>query len=390
MSTAERQPTPPGFWTVWTAVAIDLLGFGIVIPLLPLYAERFEATPFTIGLLFASYSLAQFVFSPIWGRVSDRVGRRPVMLVTIAGSAIGSLVVGLAGSLLMLFIGRIIDGMSGASVAVARATVADVASPADRPRLMGLLGAAFGVGFVIGPAIGALATLFGPAVPFFVAAALSLINLVMAGLRLPETRVARPSAPPEAAAGPSSVVVRLVVLTFVAITAFSAFEATFALLADDRLAITEAGVALVFAGLGVVLVGTQGGLVGPLTSRLGESSTLRLGLVLNTAGFGLVATAAGWAMLLPGLMLLAVGQGVLTPTLSSAIAGAATADRAGTALGIQQSAGGLARVLGPVLGGALFSVSTSIPYVVAAGITLVVVPLVPATEGVAAVEAPLG
>lgn len=379
--TPERR-TPPGFWAAWTAVAIDLLGFGIIIPLLPLYAEDFDATPFTIGLLFASYSLAQFLFSPIWGRVSDRVGRRPVMLVTIAGSAVGSLLVGLAGSMVMLFVGRIIDGMSGASVAVARATVADVASPTERPRLMGLLGAAFGIGFVIGPAIGALAALFGPSVPFFVAAGLSVVNLAMAAARLPETRpvngVDSVSRTGQTISSHSSTVVRLVILTFIGITAFSAFEATFALLADDRLAITEAGVALVFAALGVVLVGTQGGLVGPLTGRLGESGTIRLGLALNTVGFVVIATAGGWATLAPGLVLLALGQGLLTPTLSSAVAGAATSERAGTALGFQQSAGGLARVAGPVLGGALFAVSTPVPYLVAAGLTLVVLPLVPA------------
>lgn len=377
MSTERR--TPPGFWAAWTAVAIDLLGFGIIIPLLPLYAERFEASPFTIGVLFASYSLAQFVFSPIWGRVSDRLGRRPVMLVTIAGSAIGSLMVGLAGSLAILFAGRIIDGISGASVAVARATVADVATPAERPRLMGLLGAAFGVGFVIGPSIGALAALAGPAVPFFVAAALSVVNFVMAAVRLPETRpagvqVGRPSAP---SGRQPAAVLRLVTLTFVVLTAFSAFEATFSLLADARLAVDEATIAFVFAGLGVVLVGTQGGLVGPVTERLGEIGVIRLGLVLNSVGFVLLALSQGWGLLVPGLVFLALGQGLLTPTLSSAVAGAATPDRTGAALGIQQSAGGLARVAGPLVGGALFASSIPLPYVLGAVLTAVVLPLVP-------------
>lgn len=379
MTTTTERRTPPGFWAVWTTVAIDLLGFGIIIPLLPLYAERFEADPMAIGLLFASYSLAQFLFSPVWGKVSDRVGRRPVMLVTIAGSAIGSLIVGLAGSLAMLFVGRIIDGMSGASVAVARATVADVATPAQRPRLMGLLGAAFGIGFVAGPAIGALATLFGPKVPFFVAAGLSLVNLAVASVRLPETLVRTQPAKEATGRAPiSAVVSRLVILTFTAITAFSAFEATFALLASERLAITEAAVALTFAGVGVILVVTQGGLVGPLTERLGEPMAIRLGLMLNTVGFLVISGADGWGTLIPGLVLLALGQGVLTPTLSSAIAGSTAPDRAGTALGIQQSAGGLARVVGPIIGGTLFAMSTAAPYLVAAGLTLVVLPLVPA------------
>lgn len=371
-----RPPIPRGFWPVWTAVAVDLLGFGIIIPLLPLYAERFGASATTIGLLFASYSLAQFVFSPIWGRISDRVGRRPVLLVTIAGSAIGSLALGLAGSLPLLFLGRILDGASGASVAVARATVSDVADPSQRPRLMGLLGAAFGLGFVIGPSIGALAALGSPSLPFLVAAGISLANLIAGFLRIPETlRVPTSTGHMEMRSLPVPVL-RLVILTFVGITAFSGFEATFALLGSTRLQMTEPVVALVFAGVGLVLVVAQGALVSPVTRSLGETKTIRLGLALNVAGFAVISVATTWTTLLPGLALLALGQGLLTPTLSSAVAGMAPA-RAGAALGVQQSAGGLARVLGPVLGGALFAAAVPLPYVVAAGLTLLAIPLTP-------------
>lgn len=375
-----RQPIPRGFWPVWTAVAVDLLGFGIIIPLLPLYAERFGASPLTIGLLFASYSLAQFVLSPIWGRISDRVGRRPILLVTIAGSAIGSLVLGLAGSLAMLFVGRILDGASGASVAVARATVSDVANAEQRPRLMGLLGAAFGLGFVVGPALGAIASLGSPSLPFFVAAGISVLNLVAGVIRIPET-LRQPASPLMTGRARSlpNPVLRVVALTFVGITAFSAFEATFSLLGSARLAMTESTVALVFAGIGVVLVATQGGMVGPITRALGESATIRLGLALNIAGFALLSFAESWGTLVPGLVLLAVGQGLLTPTLSSAVAGMVP-ERAGVALGVQQSAGGLARVVGPAIGGALFAAAIPLPYVVAAGLTLIALPIVPRTE----------
>ncbi|MFP5332672.1 MAG: MFS transporter [Acidimicrobiia bacterium] len=372
-----RQPIPRGFWPVWTAVAVDLLGFGIIIPLLPLYAERFGASPFTIGLLFASYSLAQFVFSPIWGRISDRVGRRPILLVTITGSAIGSLILGLAGSLPLLFLGRILDGASGASVAVARATVSDVATADQRARLMGLLGAAFGLGFVVGPSLGALASLGSPSLPFFVAAGISVLNLVAGFVRIPETL--REPAMPATGGGIRSLpnpVLRIVLLTFVGITAFSAFEDTFSLLGSARLAMTEPTVALVFAGVGLVLVVTQGAMVGPINKTLGEAATIRLGLVLNIVGFGLLSVADRWAFLVPGLVLLAVGQGLLTPTLSSAVAGLAP-ERAGAALGVQQSAGGLARVAGPALGGALFAWAIPLPYVVAAGLTLAALPIVP-------------
>ena len=191
---SRREPLPDGFGTIWSAVALDLVGFGIVLPILPLYAERFDASPATIGLLVASFSLAQFVFSPIWGRVSDRVGRKPVLVLSLFGTAVGSLLTGLAGSLWLLFAARILDGISGASVSVAQAAVTDLAPPSQRPRLLGLLGAAFGLGFVAGPAIGALAALGGPHVPFLVAAALAFVNAVVAAFRLTETRPRRSGA----------------------------------------------------------------------------------------------------------------------------------------------------------------------------------------------------
>ncbi|HEY5649893.1 MAG TPA: MFS transporter [Acidimicrobiia bacterium] len=381
--------TPEGFWAVWTAVAMDLLGFGIIIPLLPLYADSFGATATTIGILFASYSLAQFVLSPVWGRISDRVGRKPVLVVTIVGSAIGSLTLGLAGSLTVLFIGRIIDGASGASVAVARAAVADVATPEQRPRLMGLLGAAFGFGFVIGPVVGSLAALGGPEIPFFLAAAISAANAIATWIRVPESRVVT-------AAGASSgsirdlsgTVARLVVLTFVGITAFGAFEATFSLLAEVRLGLGEAEIGFVFAGLGVLLVATQGGLIGPATRLVGERQLIRVGLVLNVVGFLMLSTAESWALLIPGLAILALGQGFITPALASAIAGSAEPGRSGAALGVQQSAGGLARVVGPAMGGALFAIELAVPYVVAAGLTLAALPIVPRRGSVEEMAAP--
>ncbi len=373
---------------MWTAVAMDLLGFGIIIPLLPLYADSFGASPTTIGVLFASYSLAQFVLSPVWGRVSDRVGRKPVLVVTIVGSALGSLVLGLAGSLAVLFVGRIIDGASGASVAVARATVADVATPEQRPRLMGLLGAAFGFGFVIGPVVGSLAALGGPAVPFFLAAGISVLNAITTWLRVPETRVVTDAGAPSGSIRElSPTAARFVVLTFVGVTAFAAFEATFSLLAAARLGLGEAEIGFVFAGIGVLLVGTQGGLIGPATRLVGELALIRIGLAMNVVGFLMLSVAETWTLLVPGLAVLALGQGFITPTLASAIAGSAERGMSGAALGVQQSAGGLARVVGPAVGGALFAVGLPVPYVVAAGLTLVALPIVPAAVGV---ERPVG
>src|SRR4051812_33578215 len=251
-SRGERRPLPPGFGTIWTTVAVDLIGFGVVLPLLPLYAQRFHASAATVGAMFASFSLAQLVFAPIWGRVSDRVGRKPILVLSLVGTAVGTLLTGLAGSLALLFVGRIVDGVSGASVSVAHASVADVSPPRERARLFGLLGAAFGVGFVAGPTIGALAALLGDRAPFFVAAAIAGVNALVAIRRLPETNKRRAgvtSAPPwtpqtgledevvvlddededDGVAAPRRSIPLLLLVAFVSLVAFSAFEVTFPL-----------------------------------------------------------------------------------------------------------------------------------------------------------------
>ena len=354
-----RAPLPDGFGTIWLSVALDLVGFGIVLPILPLYAERFDASPGVIGLLVASFSLAQFVCAPIWGRVSDRVGRKPVLVLSLAGTAVGSLLTGLAGSLWLLFAARILDGISGASVSVAQASVTDLAPPSERPRLLGLLGAAFGLGFVAGPAIGALAALGGPEVPFLVAAALAAVNAVVAAVRLPETRPA-PGFGGDSTAERRRIPSRAdglrgyLLVAFVSLVAFSAFEATFALFGERRLGLRLASTGIVFTVIGVLIAIVNGGLVAPAVRRLGEEGTLRIGLLLNAGGLAILPFVDSWALLAPALVLLTTGQGLVTPTLSATVAGRVDADRRGAALGAQQSAGGLARVVGPVAGGFAF------------------------------------
>ena len=355
-----RPPLPPGFATIWTTVALDLVGFGIILPVLPLYAERFGASPTTVGLLLASFSVAQLLFAPVWGSVSDRIGRKPVLVLSLVGTAVGSLLTGLAGSLLLLFLGRILDGVSGASVSVAQASVADLAPPAERARLFGLLGAAFGVGFVAGPALGALAALGGPRLPFLLAAGVAGINAVAARRRLPETN------PPES--GRSAVVydtesptpparsglTSLLLVAFFSLVAFSAFEATFALFGEQRLSFGPTSTGLVFTAVGVILVLVQTSLVRPVVARLGEGVTLRVALILNAGGLALLATVRSWWTLVPALLALVVGQGLAQPSITSVVSGRARAGRRGRALGFQQSAGGLARVVGPVAGGLAF------------------------------------
>jgi MFS transporter, DHA1 family, tetracycline resistance protein len=365
-----RSNLPPGFGTIWTTVAIDLIGFGIVLPVLPLYAERFGATPTQIGALLASFSVAQLLFAPVWGWVSDRIGRKPVLVLSLAGTAVGSVLTGLAGSLTILFCARVLDGISGASVSVAQASVADVATPKERARLFGLLGTAFAVGFIGGPAIGALAALWSPRVPFLVAGAIAGANAIVAIRRLPETNprgvMHRTEDDPGAhwmAGTDRRVLARLVVLSFLSLSAFSAFEATFALFGERRLGLHISSTAAVFTGVGVVLAVVQGGLVRPVVRRLGEGGTVRAGLLINGVGLLLLAAVRSWLLLVPALGALVLGEGLAMPAMTASFA-ARAGTRRGRALGVQQSAGGLARVVGPLAGGMAFQhIGAPAPYV---------------------------
>ena len=369
----ERQPLPPGFGTIWICVALDLVGFGIVLPILPLYAERFGASAVTATALVTAFSAAQLVFSPIWGRLSDRVGRKPVLVLSLAGTAVASLITGLAGAVWVLFLGRIVDGISGASVSVAQAAVTDVAPAEQRAHLLGLLGAAFGVGFVAGPAIGGLAALRGPHIPFFIAAAIAGVNAVVASRRLPEThgfgrenrRAAPKNAPKTRGVG------ALLAVTFISLVAFSGFEATFALFGSRRLHLHLASTGAVFAAVGVVLVVVQGGLVRPAVRSLGERGVLVLGLLANAVGLALLARVHSFSGLIPAVLLLTVGQGLVSPTLSSVLAGKVGEHERGGMLGVQQAAGGLARIVGPIAAGFAFGrIGVPAPYAAGAALML--------------------
>lgn len=355
-ATTTREPLPRGFWVIWSTVALDMIGFGIVAPILGRYADRFGASGFQVGLLFASFSLAQMIFAPILGRWSDRVGRKPVIVISLFGTALGSFITGAAGALWVLFAGRLIDGASGASVSVAQSAITDLATKEQRARMLGMLGMAFGVGFVFGPAIGGLAALGGPHIPFYVAGTLALINAVAAIIRIQETRV------PNKAAQTTRVHVpfrkrrygALAGVGFFSMLAFSGFEATFSLFGGARFNLTEASTAVVFLGVGVVMSAVQGSLIGPLTSRFGSLHLLRNGLVFVSIGLLFLGAAVIWPTMIVALLFMVVGAGISNPSLTALVADSAHEDRRGEALGIQQSASALARVIGPPLAGLAF------------------------------------
>jgi DHA1 family tetracycline resistance protein-like MFS transporter len=373
--------------TLFVTVFLDLLGFGLVVPFLPGVARAYGASNLEATLLGAAFSGMQFLFIPLWGRLSDRVGRRPVLLWSIAASAIGMGLLGLAGSLAMLFVARLWSGMATANIAVAQAYIADVTTPERRARGMGLIGMAFGLGFIFGPFIGGelgrFAVLGRPgALAAFVAAGLSAVNLVMALFFLPESRPAaqRGPAPRRRAAPLDLEAARLaratpgvplaVAIGFSVTLWFSAMEQTFRLFTDDAFGMTVATTGRVFGLVGIVTAVVQGGLIHRLTRRFGEIRLVRAGAPILGAGLALLALSpslGGRPVMIAGSCLLALGYGLLMPSLSSYTSRQAAPEVQGSVLGVFQSTGALARAVGPAAGGLLYQLlGMRAPYVVGA------------------------
>lgn len=339
--------------TLFLIVFIDLLGFGMVIPVMALYAERLGAPDSQIGWLMTGYSAMQFVFTPIWGRLSDRFGRRPLLLLSIWMTAIGFLGYALAPDFRWLLASRLFAGAATANIAIAQAYIADVTPPEGRARGMGMIGAAFGLGFILGPAIGGLLSAYSLAAPGYAAAALAAVNGVAAFFVLPEpkartvvARRARFLALLDELRRPG--IRRLIVIYLFAILAFSGMEATFALVAAHRYALDQRRVSYVFAFIGVVVTIVQGGLIGPLTRRFGERALLVAGLALQAVGLLGIPYAGGMPGLLLACLPLAFGSGLTNPALSSLISRSARAEDQGGTLGIGQSAAALGRIAGPI------------------------------------------
>jgi MFS family permease len=369
-------------------VLFDLVGFGFVIPLLPFYGLHFGGTAAEVTWLMACYSLAQLFFSPLLGRLSDRLGRRPVLLVSLAFSIAAYIWLGLADALWMLFAARLLAGAGAGNIAAAQAYITDVTSPEARAKGMGLIGAAFGLGFTIGPWIGGQLAGSDPttaalARPAFAAAGMSALAFVLVLALLKE------SLPPEARHAPAGpgrwqlarqVLARptlrqLLVLFFATISAFAAMETTFALWANDAFGWGPQQVGYVFLFVGLVLVVVQGLLIGPLSRRFGEARLVLAGAALIAAGLAGTPFALSLPRLLVVTALLAVGMGLLNPSMNSLISRQAGSDERGGVMGVSQSAGSLARIVGPLIAGPLFALlGRDAPYyagaIVMAGVVL--------------------
>lgn len=356
---------------IFLTVFIDLLGFGIVIPILPTYAEDYGASALAVGLLSTTYSVMQLLFAPLWGRLSDRVGRRPVIIATALGAAVAYTVFGLADRLWLLFVARAFAGMCAANIATAQAYIADVTSAENRARGMAIIGAGFGLGFTFGPALGGLATHFwGVHAPFFVAAGLALVNSVWAAVALPE---------PERHVGgerrsarsyrDAFAIPRLALLlgVFLIITyAFANIESTVALFNRHEHDFDARDNAYFFTFIGLTLTLVQLGGTRRLSRAYGERRLIIAGTALMGLGAATLPLAANWWQLLGPAALIAGGNALNSPSLMASISMAAPPERQGEMLGVAQSVGALGRILGPAAGGALFDhAGHSWPYLTA-------------------------
>lgn len=363
---------------ILVTVFIDLLGFGIIIPLLPFYAESFGASAFAIGLLGTSFSLMQFLFSPVWGRWSDRIGRKPIILVGLLGSCLSYLALALSTSLTLIFVARIVGGIAGANIPTAQAYIADVTTPENRARGMGMVGAAFGLGFIFGPAIGGLLSRVSPETPMWFAAALCLSNFVAAWFFLPESRpvstttreLGRLEAFRHAMGKPALVL--LLALYFIVTLAFSGFEATFALFSEAKFGFTSSSIGFLFAFIGLVLAIVQGVLVHKVVKVIGERRLIPFAIFAIAVGIGMIPFVWSVPTLLVALGVLAVGMGFNGPSLSSMVSRLADPDDQGGILGLASSLASLGRVVGPAWGGYLYGAyGMTTPYMSAAILMLI-------------------
>jgi MFS family permease len=394
----------PSLLVIFLTVFIDLVGFGLVLPLLPIYSRNFGASELVVGILMASFSFMQFLFAPAWGRLSDRIGRRPVLLVSTFGAALSYAVFGFGSSmggttgLVVLFLSRIVAGICGANITVAQAYIADITPPDQRSKKMGLIGMAFGLGFICGPLLGLAANRLGLWGPGCVAASLCAANFFLALAVLPESR--RPGSLPAGDRPRLSQwahVLRrpniglLVTIFFLATFCFTCFETTLGLLVIYNFhldLVRDAGIVMMlFAYCGIVSAFVQGGPIGKLVKKVGEPKLIAVSLLFvavslapmpfihgdTPMSWGILLTRSGWPWweLLFVLALLAIGSGLTRPPLFGMLSILTPENEQGETIGVAQSAGSLARIVGPIFAGGLFHLHPTWPYLTCGFIALV-------------------
>jgi MFS family permease len=375
---------------IFFTVFIDLVGFGIIIPLNPYLAEHFQASPVMVGALMSLYSFMQFLFSPFWGQLSDRIGRRPVILVSLLGAAVAHTGFGLATSMTGLLLARAFAGLFGGNISTAMAYIADITGEKDRSKGMGMIGAAFGLGFILGPVMGgALSVLgkhlgseppLGESFPAVVAGAICFVNFIFAWRALPESLKPGTVAPERghrfariSRALATPVLGTLVLLVFLNTFAMAHIEATLFLLMQEKFGWSLAQASYGFGYIGVILVITQGYLIRKFMPIAGERKLLAIGLVLSALGFALISVNFGQLMIVAlGVTALGFGNGLVNPSLNGSVSLASGKDVQGGNLGVSQSLSSLARILGPVSGTKLYqSWGDWTPFAVAAAVVFV-------------------
>jgi len=347
--------------SILSIVFIDLVGFGMIIPILPLYAQRFQATEWQIGLLLASYSFMQFLASPVLGSLSDRYGRKPVLLCSLIGSAVGYMLMANAVSLATLFAARILAGISGASVGTASAYIADITPPENRSKRIGLIGAAFGVGFVLGPAIGGILSHFSVAAPFWFAAILSILNAIIMWIVLPEperhaVRQQGPVNLRETFEQAGSWRLAVITITyFIGIAGFAIVTVIYAQVSNRRFDLNQSQISYIFVMMGLIGAMIQGGAIGRLAKRFGDVDLAITGFAVMALSMMAMPLAHSIPVFLVFSAGLAMGNSLSQPTISAIASKGASPALQGRVLGIVQSAGSLGRVFGPVIAGILLT-----------------------------------
>ena len=352
---------------VFATILIDFIGFSVLIPVLPLFAERLGASPFQVALILTVYALAQLLFLPAWGWVSDRVGRRPVILISLFGTVCSFVLLAFADSIGMIYAARVLAGFFAASIGTAQAVVTDVTSPSERARGMGIIGAAFGAGMIVGPMLGGLSAELHEKAPFYAVALLATLNFVVAWFRLPESRPPQRRSPDWSELRHSFVPtpVRLVMavhdrriglflyLFFQVFTAFAVLEALITLYMGDEYGATPLDVGLLFAWIGVVLVLTQGVLLRRLVNYAGETRLVVVGLTAMGVGLAAMAFVPSYGWFYAVGTVIAFGNGITFPSFTSLYSKACEAENAGELLGQGQAMATTGRIIGPTIGGLL-------------------------------------